>query len=65
MREDALHLLELLSERFWRSAVTPRTPDAVLGPPPGGSGVWAVPAETTAGAGGSPAQVGICEQYLA
>lgn len=44
MRDDSLHLLELLSERFWRSAITPRTPDGGLAPA-GGSGIWALPGD--------------------
>lgn len=58
VREDSLHLLELLSERFWRSAVTPRTPDGGM-TPAGGSGIWALPVETadSATAGGSLPQV--------
>lgn len=60
VREDALHLLELLSERFWRSAVTPRTPDGGL-TPAGGSGIWALPVESadSATAGGSLPQVSL------
>ena len=59
MREDALHLLQLLSERAWRSATTPRTPDGGLAPG-GGSGVWSLPVAgvDTADAGSSLPQVG-------
>ena len=42
MREGALHLLQLLSERSWRSAITPRTPDDGLAPG-GGAGVCSLP----------------------
>jgi hypothetical protein len=59
VREDALHLLQLLSERAWRSAVTPRTPDGGLAPG-GGSDVWSLPVAgvDTADAGSSLPQVG-------
>ena len=59
MREDALHLLQLLSERSWRSAITPRTPDDGLAPG-GGSGVWSLPVAgvDTIDAGSSLPQVG-------
>jgi hypothetical protein len=59
VREDALHLLQLLSERFWRSAVTPRTPDIGLGPADG-SGVWNLPVSgaDAIDAGGGLPQVG-------
>ena len=54
MRDDALHLLELLSERFWQSAAAPKSPARMLG---GFSEVWAAAVEPAATAGNRPPEV--------